>query len=283
MTKRDARPEPWKDWVAWHRDYDAPTGLARRLAVVQAWIATLASRAPPGPLRVVSMCAGDGRDLVPALRDHPRRPDVTGRLVELNPELAAVARGRAEAAGLGLDVLQADAGESSSYAGVVPADLILACGVFGNISDSDVERTVRFLPRLASAGATVIWTRHRKAPDLTRAIRGWFAEAGFREVAFEPIPDSSASVGLHRLVTAPLPFQEGVHLFDFVLRRPSDTIKRLRGYPPTAMKAAVADADALRGIPVALNLDLAKRHELGLHVPSSCFGRARWRSAADAQ
>jgi hypothetical protein len=41
------------------------------------------------------MCAGEGRDLLEVLADHPRSGDVGGRLVELNPELAGRAAARA--------------------------------------------------------------------------------------------------------------------------------------------------------------------------------------------
>ena len=33
-------------------------------------------------------------------------------------------------------------------------------------------------------GATVIWTRHRRPPDLTPAIRGWFTAAGCTSLGF---------------------------------------------------------------------------------------------------
>ena len=48
-----------RDWHAWHNAYDDPgSSLARRLAVVRARIADTLDAAPPGPLRAVSMCAG---------------------------------------------------------------------------------------------------------------------------------------------------------------------------------------------------------------------------------
>src|SRR5215475_11407524 len=120
-----------RDWSEWHRAYDIPgSPLAQRLAVVQQAISDALTAAPPGPIRVVSMCAGEGRDLLGVLRDHPRAGDVVGRLVELDPDLAASARSNAPA---GIDVLVGDAGLARSYAGAVPADLVLVCGVFGNI------------------------------------------------------------------------------------------------------------------------------------------------------
>src|SRR5204862_3093205 len=82
-----------RDWVAWHEPYDQPgSSLARRLEVVQDRIAAALEQAPPGPIRVISMCAGQGRDLLGALADHARAIDVTARLVELDPRNVVVAR-----------------------------------------------------------------------------------------------------------------------------------------------------------------------------------------------
>jgi hypothetical protein len=195
------------DWHAWHADYDDPSSaLAARLAVVQ----TLIERALAGAERVLSICAGDGRDVLPLLS-----PSVRARLIELDPELCVRARGRA-AALPHVEVVCGDAAATDGYAGLVPADVVLLCGVLGNISDGDVQRVVRALPQLCAEGGRVIWTRHRRAPDLTPAIRGWLAEAGFRELAFEsPAPDSW-SVGLHVSETPPQPLEPGVRLFSFV-------------------------------------------------------------------
>jgi hypothetical protein len=56
------------DWHAWHDGYDKPgTRLARRLAAVQDQIRVALDAAPPGPLHAVSLCAGQGRDLIGAL------------------------------------------------------------------------------------------------------------------------------------------------------------------------------------------------------------------------
>jgi len=69
------------------------------------------------------------------------------------------------------------------------------CGLSGNVRESDVRRTISALPHLCARDATVIWTRHRRTPDLTPTIRGWLAEAAFAEVAFdteEPFSFASA-------------------------------------------------------------------------------------------
>jgi hypothetical protein len=199
--------------VAWHTAYDDDTPLHHRLVAVQRRIRDALDERPPGPIQVVSMCAGEGRDLLEVLADHGRAPDVRGRLVELDPELAARAASRAPA---GIDVARTDAGATDAYRGAVPADLVLVCGVFGNISDGDIEETVRTLPAFCTTGAAVIWTRHRRAPDLTAQIRRWFAEARFEPVAFDAPSDFEWSVGVHRFVGEPLPLVGGRRIFSFV-------------------------------------------------------------------
>jgi hypothetical protein len=209
---------PARHWVAWHRQYDVEgSSLRRRLALVQGRVRAALDALPPGEIRVLSMCAGQGRDLLGVLTDHPRRHDVRAVLAELDPGLAADAALAAGEAGLaGVRVVVGDAADVGLYADVVPAHLVLVCGVFGNLSDADIRRTVAQLPRLCQPGATVIWTRHRRSPDLTPRVRAWFADAGFGEIGFDTEDGYLIGVGTHRLTGAALPYQPGVHLFDFV-------------------------------------------------------------------
>jgi hypothetical protein len=127
-------------------------------------------------------------------------------LVEYDPQNAALARRGAEQAGLPqVEVRHADAAQVANYADALPADVLLLCGIFGNVSDEDIERTATAAPALCAPGATVIWTRHRRAPDLTPRIRDWFQASGFDEVAFD-VPDQTlagVSVGVGRLAVAP--------------------------------------------------------------------------------
>jgi hypothetical protein len=198
------------DWVRWHESYAAGGRLERRLACVQERIRELLDRSQPGPIRIVSMCAGQGRDLLPVLADHPRRKDVVARLVELDPHNAAAIPELPH-----VDVVRGDAALLSAYAGAVPAEIVLACGVFGNITDADVENTVAHLPMLCAAGGSVVWTRGPSEPDLRPAIRGWFADYGFEEEFFLAEP-GSFGVGVHRFVGAPRPLDPAVKLFTFV-------------------------------------------------------------------
>ncbi|WFE25908.1 SAM-dependent methyltransferase [Solwaraspora sp. WMMD791] len=192
-----------RDWSAWHEAYaDPDSALSRRLVVVQARIRETLDAAPPGPVRVVSMCAGEGRDVLGVLDGHPRRTDVRGRLVELDPQLADRARRRAAAIGVDLEVVTGDAARSAHYAGAVPADLVLLCGVFGNIADVDVARVVAAAPQLTAAGGTVVWTRHRREPDLVPRILEWFAAAGFVQVWLSD-KSEGYGVGVHRFAGVP--------------------------------------------------------------------------------
>jgi hypothetical protein len=204
-----------RDWRVWHEAYDRPgSALNRRLRIVQGHLATWLSDRAGRPSTVVSACAGQGRDLLEVLASEGART-VRVRLVELDPSNAAVARRYAADAGLDVEVVCGDAGTTDAYAGAVPADLVLMCGVFGNVSDEDVRRTVGALPGLCATGATVVWTRSRRGPDLTPAIRGWFAEAGFEERAFDAPDDALFTVGVHVLAGEPTPLVPGVRLFSF--------------------------------------------------------------------
>src|SRR6476660_2079079 len=156
------------DWYAWHGDYTDPaSGLSARLRTVQERVRAELDRLPPGPLRVVSMCAGQGHDLLGVLVDHPRRDDVSALLVEYDPRNVAAARVAVADAGLtAVRIVEGDAGLVDAYAGYAPADLVLACGVFGNVSDADIRRTVDACRGLCRRDGAVIWTRHRREPDL---------------------------------------------------------------------------------------------------------------------
>jgi hypothetical protein len=204
------------DWVEWHDRYQPGSALHRRLLVVQRRIRDTLDTAPPGEIRALSMCAGQGLDLLGVLDDHPRAADVRARLVELDPRNAEKAR---ESAPPGVEVITGDAADSSNYAPIVPVHLALVCGVFGNISDQNIRRTIAELPRLCVPGATVIWTRHREPPDLTPTVRAWFTEHGFTEVAFDIEVGYPFSVGTHRLTGPALVYRGDIRMFEFIQHR----------------------------------------------------------------
>jgi Putative methyltransferase len=213
------------DWVQWQQLYENPERVvAQRLLIVQRLIREFLAARAGDEVSVVSVCAGQGRDILGVLADHPDRGSVRGYLVELNPTNTAAAVQRAHEAGLnGIDVVTRDASTTDSYAGIVPADLVLVCGVFGNIRNDDIHRTIEFLPQFCACNATVIWTRHRAAPDLTPTIRQWFEGVGFVELAFESTGAEASlpgkfppqSVGAHRWPREAVPLELGRRLFSF--------------------------------------------------------------------
>ena len=194
------------DWHAWHQRYADPSSpLSRRLAVVQALLADALSAAPPGPIALTSACAGDGRDVRGVLAGHPRADDVRAVLVEQDPELAAAA-----------GAVRGDAGDLATYRDLPRADVLLLCGVFGNISDDDVRTTIERASVLCRPGATVLWTRSRREPDLTPTIRRWGGAAGWKETALVTGgPTAEWAVGSAYLTREPLPYKES-RLFTFL-------------------------------------------------------------------
>jgi len=210
-----------QDWSAWHAQYARATSpLARRLRIVQAHVGAWLDENPDRPVRVISACAGQGRDLLDVLAARADADRVHALLIELDERNVAAANEAARAAMLRhVEVRRADAGHLDAYVGATPADLLLFCGVFGNLADADVRRTITALPRLCAPGATVVWTRSRRDPDLTPSVRRWFALAGFAEVAFVAPRDVLFSVGVHRLSGEAQEAISGPRLFRFGVRR----------------------------------------------------------------
>lgn len=208
-----------KDWQAWHEAYaDENSPLSRRLRLVQRHIAAWLDERQGEALTVVSACAGQGHDLLGVLVDRSDARRVRATLLEYDERNVAAAQAVVDDVGLrNVTVVHADAGELAAYVGSVPADLVLMAGVFGNISDADVHRTIEALPQPCARNATVIWTRSRYAPDLTPAIRCWLEAAACVEVAFHAPDDVLFSVGVHRFVGVPLTAAPRGKLFEFVV------------------------------------------------------------------
>ena len=81
-------------------------------------------------------------------------------LVELDPQAGRA--GPADADGRdGVRVRIGDAGDVASFDDVVPVDPPLLCGIFGNLDDDDIRRTIAAVPAMLAPGGTVIWTRGR--------------------------------------------------------------------------------------------------------------------------
>lgn len=208
-----------RDWYAWHGRYDDPASdLSRRLQAVQRRIIEALDQARPGPIRAVSICAGQGRDLLGVMARHARARDVVAQLVELDPRNAEVASSAARAGGMeGVEVVVGDASRADAYLGAVPADLVIACGVLGHVVDGEIPAAIDALRSLCAEGATVVWTR---GGDLRPTVRRWFIDGGFDEVGYESGGERGWGVGAARLRDGPLALRPGVPLFTFHDERP---------------------------------------------------------------
>jgi SAM-dependent methyltransferase len=212
-----------RDYLAWHELYDDPdSSLPRRLGLVREVLrGELDAR--PGPVRVLSLCAGDGRDILGVLAERQDAARVSVTLVEVLPEL--VERAGNAAAGLAADVqvVAADAGSSETYVGLatVPADVVLLVGVLGNLSDADVATTVAEMPRLCASGATLLWSRGRSLEgddDFVTPVREAFAAAGFAEVSIRSfdVEDDRTALGVVRYDGPPVRLEPPERWFTFV-------------------------------------------------------------------
>jgi hypothetical protein len=118
------------EWVGWHGRYDRDAGLIGRLRLVQEMIRDALDARPAGPTAIISICAGDGRDLLNVLASHPRRAHVRARLVEADAELAERARVEVARLGLSIEVALGDASVTEAMPGPFrrTSSLSAACG-----------------------------------------------------------------------------------------------------------------------------------------------------------
>jgi hypothetical protein len=97
---------------------------------------------------------------------------------------------------------------------------VVACGLFGNMTDAHVESTIGYCAQLCAENGTVIWTRARWAPDLVPQICAWFEERGF-ERAWLSAPDYTQCTGAHRRIAPPEPLDPAAVMFAFTNHNPA--------------------------------------------------------------
>jgi hypothetical protein len=192
-----------KDWVAWHHDYDDPSSpLARRLQVVQRRLEEVLDRLATRVPRLLSLCAGDGRDVIPVLARAAQSP-VRAVLVEKDRTLARRARETIDATALEtVEARCGDAGDPTLFHDVLPVDVLLLCGIFGNIEHVAVQDMIAAIPSLVVSDGYVIWTRGGSDPDRRGEVRRWFRAAGHDEVAFDGAPEPYG-VGVNQIRLPP--------------------------------------------------------------------------------
>lgn len=206
-----------RDYEQWHRRYDDPTSdLSWRLRTVQGYIRQAIER-HPGRIRILSCCSGDGRDVLEVLAKRNDSERISAVLVEAHRGIANRARRSAAEVAARVDVRTADAGVTDTYLGAVPAEVVLLVGIFGNISDTDLDLTIATAPALCGPAATLLWSRARARGDLNGLVRARFAAAGFTELDYATLDiDTWPAVGAVRYDGPPTPLSPGKQLFTFL-------------------------------------------------------------------
>jgi len=207
-----------RDYDSWHDRYNDPASdLSWRLSRVQQHIEQFLDQRE-GPVRILSVCSGDGRDLLEVLAAREDTGRITATLLELHPVLADRARATAASVAPEADVAvrAVDAGNSDAYVGAVPADLVLLIGIMGNISDRDVQALIAAAAQFCRPDAHVVWSRGRDTSDINDDLRAWFATAGFIEVDYAALETGSRpALGLMRYGGGPVNLIPGQQLFTF--------------------------------------------------------------------
>lgn len=233
MLERDGKAEsnvvigvPRMDWLAWHDGYEKNPALQKRLKLVEGQISQCLSTCQLGSIHIIGVCAGDGRDLLGALVDHPRRDDVRALLVELDPAL--VRRGQAASAAVGLSnqvaFVNGDATISSSYSSMAPANIVMMCGMLGLVPCSEFPNVVHTMQRLCAKGGRIVWTRRldHNGKRYIRSLQRLMASNGFRQTQYAVTSRGisllaprkvSFAVGTHQFEDSPSPLRSGERLF----------------------------------------------------------------------
>ncbi len=209
------------DWNQWHADYETSPALQARLKSVCRQIAAALDERPAGPIKIISICAGDGRDLCLALREHPRQRDVTATLIDNDPN--SLARGREMAKefcpNAQLHFIEADASLAKTYAETGHADLVLMSGFLGHLRHEDALGLIASLPMLCKTGSWIIWNRHLKLHDGTEQvarIRGAFRKHEFAEAHFETTAEDGFAIGRTCFLGQSTPLDSTRKIFEFV-------------------------------------------------------------------
>ena len=202
------------DWHKWHKGYDRHPALKKRLVLVRKHLSKCLDRSAPGEVRIISVCAGDGRDILRTLADHKRLADARARLVELDPQLVEDGENACEALAISSQVefVNGDATDAGSYRAAAPANIVVMCGMLGLVGLPELPNVVRAMQALCAHKGHVVWTRRldwRNGVQQTKILRSLMAEAGFRQARL-----SVTSFGALFCKTAGPIFTVGTHRYD---------------------------------------------------------------------
>jgi hypothetical protein len=207
-----------RSWAGWPDEAYAQRQYQQRLQAVQEHLRGVLDDATAGPLRLISMCAGDGRDVIGTVRTHERRGDVSAWLVELDRQSVAAGIREASLAGLkdAVNFINADATDYATYQGIAPAEIVLACGVWGHVPALERESLAGALAGLCKLRGTVTWTRGVSG-GLTRLneIELLFARPKWENVRTTITADEKWGVATYRYCGPPEELPQSGRIFNF--------------------------------------------------------------------
>lgn len=216
---------PQNHWDEWHKHYDHSSLLQARLQIVRGQISLAFNECDPGLIQAVSICAGDGRDLIHTTSNHPRRNDVRAFLIDKNEQ--SIARGKLAAEQVGLSqqfhFLKADARLSRSYIGIVPANIIILVGVLGHVRHKEIVRLVQNVPMLCKAGGWLIWAKKLKIHtnhNQVLSVRNLLQRSAFKEVQYEETGLDGFAVSRAQFIGPTTPLDPARRLFEFKFTKP---------------------------------------------------------------
>jgi hypothetical protein len=207
-----------RSWSGWPDEAYSKARYQERLQAVQDHLRRNLDAAPIGPLRLVSVCAGDGRDVIGTVRTHARRSDVSAWLVELDCHSVATGIREARVAGLqdAAHFIKADATDFATYKGMAAADIVLLCGVWGHVPGHERAALADALAGLCKPRGTVIWTRGISR-GITRLneIEFLFARPKWESIQTTITADKKWAVATYRYAGRPLELPEAGRIFNF--------------------------------------------------------------------
>jgi SAM-dependent methyltransferase len=189
---------PWSNWPA--RAY-LRSSYRLRLGEVQAHLSRCLDEAAPGPVYIVSLCAGDGRDVTGTLEAHPRRSDVEAWLVER--DWKSVEAGIQSAAGKELrdhvHFILGDATNYATYANLSVCDIVVFCGVLGHVMPCEKAETVKRVAQFCKPGGAIVWTRGlKRGKSRVSDVERLFDQALCEKVRSSVTADGKWGIVTHR-------------------------------------------------------------------------------------
>lgn len=207
------------NWSGWSEHAYQRPKYRERLRVVQEQLSECLDQAPHGPVRILSICAGDGRDVIGVLQSHRRRRDVEAFLVELNGQSVSEGVRQVKASRLESVVkfIHADATDYSTYRNLAPCDIVLVSGVWGHVPANDRATLIHALASFCKSGGKVIWTRKiSKGEHRLKEVQSLFDEASWIPVRQSSTSDKKWVVTSHLYRGSALEVPANGRIFTFL-------------------------------------------------------------------